>query len=55
MASTMMACIEGMGTEKKLLKALNEVAKWNITGQLLELSNAGGNVVASLEARHNMK
>jgi heat shock protein HslJ len=55
MASTMMACIEGMDTEKKFLKGLNEVAKWNITGQLLELSNAGGNVIASLKAHHKMK
>ena len=55
MASTMMACIEGMDTENEFLKALNEVSKWKITGQHLELSNASGNVVASLEARPNMK
>lgn len=55
MASTMMACIKGMDTEKEFLKALNEVSKWKITGQHLQLSNASGNMVAILEARPNMK
>lgn len=57
-----MACIDGMETEKEFLKAMNDVAKWKITGQHLELSNATGTVVAStgtvvasFDKRHDMK
>lgn len=52
MAGTMMACVEGMDTEKEFLKSLNEVAKWKITGRHLQLSDASGKVVAQFEARH---
>jgi putative lipoprotein len=51
MATTMMACPEGMDTEKAFLKALTEAKTWKITEQQLELFDAGGNVVARFEAR----
>jgi heat shock protein HslJ len=52
MAGTMMACVEGMDTEKDFLKSLNEVTKWRIAGQQLDLSDARGKLVAQFEARH---
>jgi len=52
LAGTMMACIEGMDTEREFLKSLIEVANWKITGQHLELSDANGKVVAQFVARH---
>jgi heat shock protein HslJ len=52
MAGTMMACIEGMETEKAFLDALNHVDKWKITGRELELYDATGSPIASLEARY---
>jgi len=51
MASTMMACPEGMDTEKALLNALEEVKTWKVTQRKLELFDIDGNAVASLEAR----
>lgn len=48
----MMACIEGMDTEREFLKSLLEVAKWKIKGQRLELSDANGKAVARFAARH---
>lgn len=51
-AGTMMACIEGMDTEREFLKSLLEVAKWKIKGQRLELSDANGKAVARFAARH---
>jgi heat shock protein HslJ len=52
MAGTMMACVDGMDTEKDFLKSLNEVTKWRIAGQQLDLSDARGKLVAQFEARH---
>lgn len=52
MAGTMMACLEGMDTEKAFLQALPQVSTWKITGQHLELFDASGKVIASFEARH---
>jgi putative lipoprotein len=52
MAGTMMACIEGMETEKAFQQALTQVNSWKITGQHLELLDAASNVIASFEARH---
>ena len=52
LAGTMMACIEGMDTEREFLKSLIEVAKWKITEQHLELSDANGKEVAQFVARH---
>jgi heat shock protein HslJ len=51
-AGTMMACLEGMETEKAFLDVLKQVNRWKITGQQLELFDAAGNPLASLEARH---
>lgn len=51
MASTMMACPEGMDTEKAFLNALTRVKTWKITEQQLELFDATDKIVARLEAR----
>jgi heat shock protein HslJ len=52
MTATLMACAEGMETEKAFLEVLGRVSRWRITGQQLELLDAAGNVVARFEARH---
>jgi heat shock protein HslJ len=52
MIATLMACAEGMETEKAFLDTLGRVHRWRITGQQLELLDAAGNVVARFEARH---
>ena len=52
MAGTMMACADGMDTEKAFLEALRQVTKWKIMGQHLELFDAVGKLVARFEARH---
>jgi len=52
MAGTMMACPEGMETEKAFLEALKQVSRWKIAGQDLELIDGAGNAVARFEARH---
>jgi heat shock protein HslJ len=49
---TMMACLEGMETEKSFLDALKQVNRWKITGQQLELFDAGGKLLATFEAHH---
>lgn len=46
MASTMMACPDGMETEQKFLKALRQVKRWRITKEQLVLMNGSGTVVA---------
>jgi len=51
MASTMMACPEGMDTEKAFLKVLEDVKTWKVKEQKLELFDAGGKAVAIFEAR----
>lgn len=51
MASTMMACAEGMDTEKAFLKALEDAKTWKIRKRKLEFFDAGGNAVAIFEAR----
>jgi len=48
--STMMACPAGMDTEHKFLGVLPKVKSWRITGQRLELLDAGGHIVAQFEA-----
>src|SRR5581483_5255856 len=50
-AGTMMACANGMDTEQAFLKALSQVKTWKIAAQRLELYNAAGQLVASLERR----
>ncbi len=49
MASTMMACPGGMGTEQKFLKVLGQVKRWKIAKGHLELSDGSGKVVAVFE------
>jgi heat shock protein HslJ len=49
MASTMMACPDGMETEQKFLRALGQVKRWRIAGRRLELMDGSGKVVAVLE------
>jgi heat shock protein HslJ len=50
MASTMMACPDGMQTEQKFLKALERVKRWKIAGQQLKLGDGSGKVVLVFEA-----
>jgi heat shock protein HslJ len=49
MASTMMACPNGMETEQKFLKALGQVKRWKIGKGQLELMDGAGKVVAVFE------
>lgn len=49
-ASTMMACVDGMETEQAFLKALGRANRWRVTGQRLELFDAAGTPVARFEA-----
>ncbi len=51
LAGTMMACVEGMETEKAFLEALAQVRSWRIAGIHLELLDAGGTVLARFVAR----
>lgn len=51
MVGTMMACAEGMDTERAFLDALQQVKRWKISGQELELSDGGGKLLAHFEAR----
>jgi copper homeostasis protein (lipoprotein) len=51
MAGTMMACPEGMETEKEFLETLPRVTGWRIADAHLELLDAGGAVLARFEAR----
>jgi heat shock protein HslJ len=52
MTMTLMACPEGMETERAFLETIGRVNGWRIIGQQLELLDAAGNVVARFEARH---
>ena len=49
-ARTLMACAGGADTEGKLVKALEEVREWKVSGQTLELLDGNGNVVAKFSA-----
>jgi copper homeostasis protein (lipoprotein) len=49
MASTMMACANGMDTEQDFLKALGLVKQWKVVGRRLELMDGSGKVVAVFE------
>jgi heat shock protein HslJ len=51
MASTMMACADGMDAEGKFMKALGSTRMWTISGRELELRDDAGAVVAVFEAR----
>ena len=52
MVATMMACIEGMETERTFLGALDQASGWRITGKELELSDSAGAVLARLDGGH---
>ena len=51
MAMTFMACPEEMETERDFAAALEQVRSWKILGDLLELFDASGTLLARLEAR----
>jgi heat shock protein HslJ len=51
-AGTMMACLQGMDTEKTFLQSLGHVTFWKIAGQSLELFDQDGKSVARFEARY---
>ncbi len=55
MAGTMMACADGMDTERVYLKALSRVKSYNILGSILELYDEGGTLVARFEARRQRR
>jgi len=52
MASTMMACAEGMDIERSFLETLERVKTWKITGEQLELFDADDRPLARFEARY---
>lgn len=49
-AGTRMACASGMDTEAAFVEGLAHVKTWRINGRVLELLNAGSQVVARFEA-----
>lgn len=49
-AGTMMACAEGMDTEKTFLTALSQVRHWKIRDQQLEMADEQGLVIARFQA-----
>ncbi|ODN67083.1 Lipoprotein NlpE precursor [Methylophaga muralis] len=51
-ASTMMACAQGMETAQAMHFMLEKVRYWKIEGQHLELADVNGNVMARFEAVH---
>jgi putative lipoprotein len=50
-ASTMMACLQGAEQAQAYLKALSQVAGWHVSGNLLDLQDADGKVLARFEMR----
>jgi heat shock protein HslJ len=50
-AGTMMACLQGMDTEKQFLQALGRVARWKIAGGTLSMFDNAGAAIATFEAR----
>jgi heat shock protein HslJ len=51
-AVTLMACPAGMEQEREFLGALGEASHWRVLGSHLELFDAGGALLARLEAVH---
>lgn len=51
LAGTMMACPEGMDTEKEFLATLQRVSRWRIAGEHLEFYDSSGKVLGRFEAR----
>lgn len=52
LASTMMACAEGMDTEQALAAALDRARSYRIIGEHLDLFDQAGELVARFEARY---
>ncbi len=52
MATTRMACMEGMDTEQAFLATLEQVAGWKVDGQTLTLTDGQGASLARFEAVH---
>jgi len=52
MASTRMACQQGMELESAFMQALEAAAKWKIAGEHLELTDSKGALVARFESRY---
>jgi heat shock protein HslJ/uncharacterized lipoprotein YbaY len=50
MVATMMACMQGMDTERKFLKTLGDVTSWKITGHTLQMFDDNQNAIAEFEA-----
>jgi copper homeostasis protein (lipoprotein) len=50
-AGTMMACPDGMDTEAAFTNTLSRVRTWRVSGEHLELFDAGGALLARLERR----
>lgn len=51
LAGTMMACPDGMDTEKEFLDTLPQVTRWRIVGEHLEFYDTSGKVLGRFEAR----
>jgi heat shock protein HslJ len=51
MGSSMMACAQGMDTERAFLQAMEQVSSWKIAGQTLELFDTGGKSLARFDAQ----
>jgi heat shock protein HslJ len=49
MIGTLMACQQGMETERAFLQALERVARWRISGSTLALLDGAGTAVARFE------
>ena len=52
LATTMMACADGMQTEHAFLGVLENVSTWEVTGTQLTLKDSAGDDVARFEAVH---
>jgi len=52
LATTMMACADGMQTEHAFLEVLEKVSAWEVTGSNLTLKDGAGDDVARFEAVH---
>jgi len=52
MGGTLMACSEGMELEQKFHLMFPRVATWKLEGELLELLDGAGTVLATFEPRH---
>jgi uncharacterized lipoprotein YbaY/heat shock protein HslJ len=52
MAGTMMACVNGMETERQIHEMMGRVAGWKIAGETLQLTDTNGQVLATFESRY---